>query len=148
MLALTSAAAPRFSLAHSLRSGTATSQSYSLSTNLFASGQGLLLTKAAPTATEKTTGELLVWRSECATLGPSHSSLKICWPSENVPAHNFILFNANPANAHVLDGQHSGGASVQPHPRLVNGPVERMPGHNCISITPKVTCHLQNAWIS
>ncbi|CDJ63605.1 SAG family member [Eimeria necatrix] len=50
---LASAAAPHFSLALSLRSGTATSQQNSLSTNLFASGQDLLRTE--PTAEDKTT---------------------------------------------------------------------------------------------
>ncbi|CDJ70088.1 SAG family member [Eimeria necatrix] len=51
---LPSAAAPHISLALSLRPGIATSQENNLLTNLFASGQDLLRTTAAPTAAEKT----------------------------------------------------------------------------------------------
>ncbi|CDJ43251.1 SAG family member (sag23) [Eimeria tenella] len=51
---LASTAAPHFSSALSLRSGTATSQQNSLRTNLFATGQDLLRTTTAPVAEEKT----------------------------------------------------------------------------------------------
>ncbi|CDJ70086.1 SAG family member [Eimeria necatrix] len=57
---LASAAAPHFSSALTLRSGTGISQQNSLRTNLSASGQDLLRTLTAPTADDKT--------EECLTL--------------------------------------------------------------------------------
>ncbi|CDJ43253.1 SAG family member, partial [Eimeria tenella] len=48
------AAAPHFSFALSLRSGTVASQKNTLSTNLFASGQDLLRTTTYPTADDRT----------------------------------------------------------------------------------------------